>query len=74
METANCVSKAVEIFKRDGQVRLDAYWLTAMMLKTELNKLGFEYIVDSTDKWNHIFIATPPPHRTTSKLEEVIKC
>ena len=74
MEKANCVSKAIEVINRNGEVHLDSYWITSMMLRVELNKLGVEFTFHSIDKWNHIFIATNQIHKTTSKLEEVIEC
>lgn len=58
MRKANCVSVAIEILKRDGQVELNAYWLTAAILRSELNKLGLSNKYVMVNKWKHIFIAT----------------
>jgi hypothetical protein len=58
MKKANCVSVAIEILKRDGQVELDAYWLTATVLRSELAKAGFSNKYVMINKWRHIFIAT----------------
>lgn len=55
MQYANCVSKAVDIIKCEGQVQLNAYCITAGMLRSELSRNGikFEYIYVS--KYEHIF-------------------
>lgn len=53
--TVNSVSNAIKLLERYRIIKLDAYFLTACLLYSELDNKDIPYTYEQINKWEHVF-------------------